>query len=404
MAAKIVLYYNDLVHEPSEAFLFKDFGQVPYVLSELHRSDLEYWISATNLQQSFKSFRGKRVRQFGKAFPWLPARFDVFKNSRLYQAIGRDRAVTHLIIFPFTPLTDLVVARWARRTRPGLRIILKLDANRQFLDQMAVDWRRYGGRPTRFARQCYHYRELLKMADAIICETDDCEDLLQRGFLGLDLAKKLVKTYSGLSRAWLSSIGVKKTQVQGRERAIIVSGRISSWQKYSSLIFEAGPPPSGWTVEFIGEVDDHLAKTITSYRANDPEFDTHYKFHGKVSDKNAYFDILMKARVLLMNSRGGEGFPNVFAEAHWCDLFIVTADVSGAAEATGNGRWGMIFPKEDASSLRSALHALPERLAKTLEPPALEELRQRFIWENSLDNPVINGLFDPRTLRAGRVQ
>lgn len=95
-----------------------------------------------------------------------------------------------------------------------------------------------------------------------------------------------------------------------------------------------------------------------------------------------------------MNSRGGEGFPNVFAEAHYCGLVIVSSDVSGAADATDQGRWGVVYPPEDAAALRAALSTLPDRAGVERGNPEIEKYRRRFIWEHSLDQPVIRRLFD----------
>lgn len=399
MRPKIVLYYNDLVYRPSESFLFKDFGQVPYVLSELYDTDLEYWIAASHPDPRFDSFRGRRVRQFAKARRRLPARLDFLKNVALYRAIDRDRDMTHLVLFPFTPLSDLMVARRVRRRRPDVRIVLKLDTNPTFLDAMTNEWRRWRKHPLRFTRQCQHYRELLRMADLILCETSECERILRDDFLGLDLDAKLAKTFSGLSDVWLRSIGVEPVPDAKRRSAIIVSGRISSHQKNSALIFEAGPPPPGWTIEFVGEVDEPLAGTIAAQRATDPRFDDHYRFHGAIVDKRTYFDVLMRARGLLMNSRGGEGFPNVFAEAHYCGLAIVTSDVSGASDATDGNRWGEIYPVGDKDALRAALQALATRPAGVCDDPEFADYRRRFLWEHSLDQPVIRRLFDSASVQ-----
>lgn len=397
---KIVLYYNDLVNVPSESFLHKDFGQVPFVLAQLYDCDLEYWIAAANLNSDFKEFRGKRVRQFGKSLRFAPDRFDVLKNRRLYRTIDSDEELSHLVIFPFTPVTDLAVARRAKRRRPNLRIMVKLDTNVEFLARIAADWRRFERTPARNLRQSYHYRELLKMADVLLVETNACFEILTNCFLGLDLGNKLVQTFSGLSESWLAASAIERGPRFDRRQSIIVSGRISSHQKYSELIFAAGPPPPGWSIEFIGEVDAAFAERIALARAKDPEFDRYYQFHGAIADKRAYFDLLLQAQVLLMNSRGGEGFPNVFAEAHFCGLTIITSDVSGAAEATGSGRWGLIYRREDVAALRAALLAIPALVAEPARQPAPDTYRHKFIWEHSLEQPAIHRLFAASQYRA----
>ena len=391
MPHKLVLYYNDLVYQPSESFLHKDFGQMPYVLADLHDAALEYWIAAANPNSGFTQFRGRRVRQFAKNRRLLPARLDRWRNRALYHAIDRAKEVTHLVMFLFTPATDLVVARRARRH--GTRIILKLDTNTDYLDRIAVSWHRHERGWRRRLGQAHHYRELLRIADVVICETSACEAILRANFLGLDLRDKLVKTFSGLSERWLAELRLTEPHAR-RHRSIVVSGRISSHQKHSETILAAGPPPAGWTIDFVGEVDDALQQTIDRYRLADQAFDDRYRFHGAITDKRAYFALLMQAQALLLNSRGGEGFPNVFAEAHHARLMIVTSDISGADDATGGGRWGMVYAADDAGALRHTLAALPARIAAAACDPVPDSFRRQFLWEYSLDQRVIRRLFE----------
>ena len=391
MSGKLVCYYNDLKFQPSESFLQKDFGQVPYVLADLYNLDLEYWISATQPNVAFDTFRGRKVRQFGKSGPIRHDRLDVLRNRALYRCVDQATDITHFLIFPFTPITDLTVARRAKKR--GARIVLKLDTNRDYLTSLAEGWHRQRARWRRRLTQAWHYRELLRLADLVICETSDAHDILSSQFLDLDLEDKLTKVFSGISETWFDGLGVRDVADQDRRQSIIVSGRLSSAQKHTETIFAAGPPPSGWTIDFIGAVDDELRRVIDRYRATDPHFDDHYRFHGIINDKSAYYNLLMQAKALLLNSRGGEGFPNVFAEAHKCRLFIVASDVSGAVDATDDGRWGIVYPADDAAALRAALDALPSTI-KALTGAVPDEYRRRFVWEHSLDQPSFRHLFE----------
>lgn len=390
---KLILYYNDLVYKPSESFLYKDFGQVPLVFAEMHGLHLEYWLGAKKPNPGFTSFHGHPVFQFEKSLKFLPDRFDFLKNFHLYRSINSGSDISSFILFPFTPISDYIVAKKVKSKNPGAKIIVKLDANADFLRSIQDDWLKSSNKWRRYLRQSSFYRSLLSIADLLICETDQCREILEGQFLGLKLHEKIVQVYSGVNRSLLHSIGVYEKSVSNRRRAIIVSGRISAHQKYSELIFEAGPPPEGWTIEFVGAVDDHFERLISKYRAKIKDFDQYYKFHGVVEDKREYFKILMGARALLMNSRGNEGFPNVFAEAHFCRLFILASDVSGAAEATGNGRYGIIYERESAASLRAALLELPSRIENHENEPGLSEHRAKFLWQNSLSQECMNAVF-----------
>lgn len=396
MKRKMISYYNDLVFSPSEAFLHKDFGQVPYVLSEIYNIDLEYWISAKNIDNNFNLFRGKIVRQFKKMLKFLPNKLDIFKNISLYWYFYKNKNISHLLIFPFTPVSDVALAMIARFFNPDIKIILKLDTNKDFLRSIEVEWSKKMPLWKAVFRQYFYYRKLLDISNLIICETTDCENFLHLKFMELNLSSRLVKTFSGLSQRWMSSIGVVSSKDTNRRNSIIVSGRISSWMKHTSLIFEAGPPPQGWRIEFVGEIDEELENVIRLHRGNCPDFDDYYVFHGLVVDKAAYYDILTTARVLLMNSRGFEGFPNVFAEAHFCRLFILSSDVSGARDATHDGRWGITYPVGSTRGLRSAFDALAERVADfdAQTDTDYEIYRQNFIWENSLNQPPFRDVFE----------
>lgn len=392
MAGKLILYYNDLKFQPSESFLEKDFGQVPYVLADIYDLELEYWISASRLNPAFHSFRGRKVRQFGKNPLFGHDRLDVLRNRALYRRVGLASDITHFLIFPFTPMTDLMVARRAKKQ--NARIILKLDTNKDYLNSLAESWYHHHGPWRRRLTQAWHYRELLRLADLVICETSDAYDILSSHFLDLDITGKLTKVFSGISETWFDELGVPEIPDEERRRSIIVSGRLSSAQKHTETIFAAGPPPKGWTIDFIGAVDDKLRGIIEHWRAKDPHFDDHYRFHGMITDKASYYTLLMKAKGLLLNSRGGEGFPNVFAEAHKCRLFIVASDVSGALDATDDGKWGIVYPADDATALRTALDSLPSRLDALREEGVPDEYRRRFVWEHSLDQPSFHRLFE----------
>ena len=393
MPGKIILYYNDLVYSPSESFLGKDFGQVPYVLSELYDCELQYMIAASNPNLEFVSFRGKNVVQYAKSLRWIPARLDVFSNYRLYADVACMTDLDYLVVFPFTPLTDFMVVRSAKRGNPLAKIILKLDANIEFLAKAEQDWARVIARKNNLFKQVSYYRKLLQIADIVICETSATYEMLSAKYMGLTLSDKLVKTFNGVSEGWLCSLGVDPSVNAGRHSAIIVSGRLSEYVKNTALILDAGPPPPGWTIEFVGEIDGTLEAEIDRHRAKNPDFDCQYRFHGLVTDKRRYFDILCRGRALLMNSRGPEGFPNVYADAHFARLFIVTSDIASAVDATGGGRWGSIYARDSVEALRQALAELPDRVEKYEADDTVEVYRRNFIWEHSLDQPAIRRVF-----------
>jgi len=64
----ILNYYNDLVFQPSEIFLNKDFGQVATVLGVIHRESVTHLICCNEPNDSLKNFEGNRVFQAKKNY------------------------------------------------------------------------------------------------------------------------------------------------------------------------------------------------------------------------------------------------------------------------------------------------------------------------------------------------
>jgi glycosyltransferase involved in cell wall biosynthesis len=398
----ILNYYNDLVFQPSELFLNKDFGQVATVLGRLYGQRVTHLICCNEPDPSLSRFMDNEVVQARKRLRFLPARLDVLKNRAVDRFLERRRGeFSLLVIFPFQPLSDLRVVRRFRALNPGARIVLKLDANRAYLDRLQQS---YFAKPRSRIRQHAAYRRLLELADLVIHETRDAGELLRSGeFLGTRLPPgRFLNVYNGLSQRQVEAAGGRLDDDAPRGNVIVFSGRLGTLEKNVELIFRSDPVPPGWKLKFIGPIDDVFATVVARYRAADANFDAKYQFTGAIADKARYFRELSQGKILLLCSNK-EGFPMVYAEAHYFGLYIVTTAVSGAAEATDDGRHGRIFPCNDPAALRDALHAV-------CNDPALEDARRaarkygarHFLWEDSLRHPAIERLFKPTRREQGR--
>ena len=388
----ILNYYNDLVYQPSELFLHKDFGQVATVLGALHGMSVTHLICCNDCNEDLVTFLAADVVQVKKRFQWLPSKLDFLKNLSAYRFLFEHRnEFSCLVMFPFCPPSDLLIAKLFSAFNPSARIILKLDGNVDYLKNLQTS---YDAAPNSRVRQHYYYRRLLDIADAVIYETRNVGQLLTRkGFLGLAPSAKYVNIFNGISDNYVRKVVDPCLIPVHREQVIIFSGRLSSPQKNVDLIFRSDPVPEGWRIKFIGRIDEDFRKLIDGYRQNDKNFDRKYEFIGEVTDKSKYFQEFCRGRVLLLSSIW-EGFPMVYAEAHYFGLHIITTDVSGAEEATHGGRVGTIIPSNDPNALRVAMHHVCSSMV--FEQPnelGREYGANHFIWEHSLRNPIIDSLF-----------
>ena len=389
----ILNYYNDLLYQPSELFLSKDFGQVATVLGRLHGSSVQHLICCNTVNESLSTFAGNNVFQAKKSLRFLPSKVDFLKNIRGYLFLWRHRKkFSILVMLPFTPLSDLLMVRTFLALNPNAKIIIKLDANVDHLErlQQAYKSTRIG-----FWRQHVSYRELLVRATTVIYETRNVGRLLkEKNFLELNSPQKFVNVYNGVSEQQMSDTAPPRKHSSERNNVIIFSGRLSAPQKNVELIFKSDPVPPGWKIRFLGKVDETFRRVIEEYKQNDSRFDEKYEFLGELADKGEYYKAFSAGKILLLCSNW-EGFPMVYSEAHYFGLYIVTTSVSGADEATDGGRLGTVVPPNDPGALKAALLSV---CTHTDIDAAIALARgygqQHFVWERSLRTPRVDSVFE----------
>jgi GalNAc-alpha-(1->4)-GalNAc-alpha-(1->3)-diNAcBac-PP-undecaprenol alpha-1,4-N-acetyl-D-galactosaminyltransferase len=388
----ILNYYNDLVYKPSEIFLNKDFGMVATVLGSIHDKSVIHLICCNERNGLLCQFSGNFVFQAKKNLRFLSSRLDIFKNFSAYWFLLRNRkSFNVLVMFPFCPPSDFLIAKLFLAFNPGAKIVLKLDAN---LNNLLLLQASYKAAPHSRLRQHFYYRGLLEMADIVIYETVDVGRLFSNDcFLGVDLSNKSLNIFNGLSENQVkNTVGVISPR-NLRENVIIFSARLWAPEKNVELIFRSDPVPKGWKINFIGAMDKSFSRLIEKYRAKDPSFDEKYNFLGEIKDKKAYFHEISKGRVFLLCSNK-EGFPLVYAEAHYFGLYIITTDVSGATEATCDGRYGKIIPVNDPVALRDVLlKVCNESFLSEVTRDAHNYGYGKFIWEHTLRAPEIEKIF-----------
>jgi glycosyltransferase involved in cell wall biosynthesis len=132
----------------------------------------------------------------------------------------------------------------------------------------------------------------------------------------------------------------------------------------------------------VGEnfsVGDDLRRRITRLRLED-------KVHmlGQMGQEELYHHyrrasvFCLPCRVLDNGDR--DGIPNVLLEAMWCDVPVVTTQVSGIPELIEDGINGVLIPENDPEALARAVHVLhaDRDLARRLACAGRESVSQRF--------------------------
>lgn len=394
----LLLYYNDLVFTPSELFLNKDFGQVPYVLGELYSYETEYLISCNKPNREFNYFYKKKVNQIKKIAQYLPNRLDFLKNIFVYLfLIINTNKYDALVLIPFYPFSDFFFFWLFKVLNPRARIIVKLDTNYNQVCQCQENYMmNKNNLVRRFLSQPNFYKQILKKADLIIYETIAAGGILENNFLGLSLKEKLLNVYNSVSEKQMSLLKIDRKVYADKRNQIVISGRIGSPEKNIEMVFRANPIlKNDWRIVFVGPIEKGFDSIINDYRKKIMDFDDKFVFCGLISDKKEYFEILNNSKVLLLTSNK-EGFPMVFSEALYFGLFIITTDVSGGIEATNNGRLGKLIQKGNADELKTCIESIcsQDYNFEALVPEIINYSKTHFIWEKNLSHTVIKKLME----------
>ena len=388
----ILNYYDDKMFAPSEQFLHKDFGQVASVLGQIHGLPVNYLVCANYRSPNLTRFGIHEVTQIKKRLRFLPSKLDAVKNIGVYWFLARSRKkFSNLVAFPFNPPADFLMLLLFKLFNPSAKIIVKLDAN---VDLLLALQKRFLESPLSLFHLHFYFKKIIKLADCVLYETEDAAKVLYSpSFLGGIDVNKLVNVYNGVSATVIEDLKIDFLPPLEREKIIIYSGRLSAPEKNVEMIFRSSPLPDGWKIKFIGKVDSQAMALIEKYRAIDPDFDKKYEFIGEILDKKNYFEEFSSGKILLLCSIK-EGFPMVFAEAHFFRLHVVSTDVSGAWEATLGGTFGRVVPKNDDAALRRVLAEVCKYLESGQNAYSPNELlMKRFVWENSLRHPLIEATF-----------
>jgi len=170
-----------------------------------------------------------------------------------------------------------------------------------------------------------------------------------------------------------------------KENIIITVGRIGTQQKATEVLCDAfkhiEDAIPDWTLLLIGPIEADFKPFIERLYISHPDLKNRIRFLGPVTDRRQLNSYYSAAKVFVLTSRW-EGFPIVFAEAMHGGCFVVSSDLSAARDISGEGKYGRLFPVDDAGSLSRILKEVcgnQEMLAENCD--VIQELAlKRFSW------------------------
>lgn len=144
-----------------------------------------------------------------------------------------------------------------------------------------------------------------------------------------------------------------------KENVILTVGRLGTIQKRTDILLKAFARVfkylPGWRLRLVGAVEAGFSSQYEELCASYPGMKEMVEFAGIIQDRQELYREYQKAKLFVLSSQMEGGTPNVIAEALYGGCYIVTSAIDGAADATGDGRCGRVFPLWDDEALANIL-------------------------------------------------
>jgi glycosyltransferase involved in cell wall biosynthesis len=230
-------------------------------------------------------------------------------------------------------------------------------------------------------------KKLAKMMDIFSVEpTDSYEGLLEHGYAGIDVSKKLLHIPNGFDKKLAEELTIKRKSFEKKENVIFTACRLGTREKNTEFFLEVlkNIDLKGWKVVLAGPIVPSFQNTIDKFFKEYPNLKEKVEFLGYVSDKTLLYSYHNKAKVFMMTSRG-ESFANVFLEAMYFGEHIVVTRVSGAEDLTNHQVSGKIIEQKDLEGYSKYIQKiidgeinLEDKYNKTIKHS------DNFLWEKSV--------------------
>lgn len=325
--------------------LTKDVGLIPYVFQK----HLNYEVSI---------LCGKNEEHYDEAFT---------KNITL-NFMDDEASVTSLLqktdILMFIGLYDFnlnMIERF-KSVNPNGKIYLKLDLNRYWLNRITFNNRSIN---------------LLSNNSLVSVESKNLKKIIDDTW-----PIKVEHIPNGFYDFFDSPL----INYKDKENIILTVGRLGSYEKATEIIMKAFQIASNklhdWKLKLVGSIEPGFNQYINDYLYKCyPELQGRVIFTGPIYDRKLLMEEYKKSKVFCLTSRV-EAFAQVFGEAAFNGNYIISSDVEGAIDITGDKKYGNIFPVNDFEALSNKLTSIcsNEKLLEQVCSDIQVNTRNNFDW------------------------
>lgn len=312
------MYYKN-VH------LMKDCCLIPYTFNKIF-GYTPVIVTAENGDYTYLNDMPEYIMDFQPSFDSLD---DWGKHCTQYV---KDHYKDMDILFCFGPYpTYSELLPVYKKLRPDGKVILKLDANLEWMDRIP-------------------YKHPMYEAIFSNCDLITCECALVKKYISAKWPYKVDYVPNG----FLDVFPFPKTEYSLKENTILTVAEIGRNEKNHPLLLEAFAKCADmipdWKLKLVGSIRDDFRTYIDNYYNIYPELRNRVIFTGPITDKNELYNEYAKAKVFALTS-DFEGMPNVFAEAARAGCYTVCSEIEAADEFIGFGKNGKKFPIGDTNRL-----------------------------------------------------
>jgi glycosyltransferase involved in cell wall biosynthesis len=342
--SKSRLNFVTLFPSAESVHLSKDVGQIPYIFAK------EFGAKSLLVTESDDAFGDIERRTPGLSVLRLNRNLCVrgMRVSAFHYLWRESKSIDVLNLYHLSLETKLLSLLFRIRNPKGF-LYVKLDVN------VANETAALSERPRRnFIRrklgELFHsafYRSVTMFS----AESRQAAEIVKYRYPAMQT--KLLEITNGLEVPVLPHS--VETTMASKQNLIVTVGRIGTYQKNNELLLDALKKVDlrDWKVAIVGPYTEAFAQAFGEFLKEFPHLRNAVSLIGNVSDRKELMGWYAKARIFALTSRW-EGFPLVFAEAQCYGNFIVSTDISSAAEVMEDGMFGRIVQNDDAMALAEA--------------------------------------------------
>ena len=315
-------YYNE--------HLMKDCCQLPYIYGRMYGYETVI-ITVKSGEYDYLKYMPDVIMQY------MPEQEDIIAWTELCKEYIKQNINECDILYCFgIYYVYMDIVPLYKKLRPDGKVILKMDANAAWVDNMS-----FGNKL---------YSEFLKNCDYIGCECKKIKELL---------ASKLPYKIEYLPNGFPYRYNHIKCTYDDKQNTILYVGRVGDVDKQNQILLEAFARCAhmipDWKLKLIGVIEDEFEYYIEEYFIKYPFLKGRVIFTGKIIDKQKLYNEYSCAKVFALTSKKEGGTPNVFGEAAAYGCYIICSDIDGSGDMTNWGTTGSVFPIGDIEALSDLL-------------------------------------------------